>query len=61
MSVITISREFGSGGDLLAQSVARTLGYHLVDKAFVGAVLCEYGVAEFRCRVREATGVLGEF
>lgn len=47
MTVITISREFGSGGDLLAEKVAQALGYHLVDKAFVSAVLCQYGLAEF--------------
>ena len=47
MTVITISREFGSGGDLLAEKVAHSLGYHLVDKAFVSAVLCQYGLAEF--------------
>jgi cytidylate kinase len=47
MTVITISREFGSGGDLLAEKVAASLGYHLVDKAFISAVLCQYGLAEF--------------
>jgi len=47
MSVITISREFGSFGDVLAKRVAHALGYHLVDKAFVSAVLRQYGVAEF--------------
>ena len=47
MTVITISREFGSGGDVLAEKVAHSLGYHLVDKAFVSAVLRQYGVAEF--------------
>ena len=47
MTVITISREFGSGGDFLAEKVATSLGYHLVDKAFISAVLCQYGLAEF--------------
>ena len=47
MTVITISREFGSFGDVLAERVAHALGYHLVDKAFVSAVLRQYGVAEF--------------
>jgi cytidylate kinase len=47
MTIITISREFGSGGDLLAEQVARSLGYHLVDKAFISALLCQYGFAEF--------------
>jgi cytidylate kinase len=47
MSVITISREFGSGGDYIAERVAQTLGYHLVDKEFVGTVLSQYGLVEF--------------
>jgi cytidylate kinase len=47
MSAITISREFGSEGDYIAERVAQTLGYHLVDKEFIGAVLSQYGVVEF--------------
>ena len=47
MTIITISREFGSGGDRLASQVAKTLGFHLVDKVFISDVLCEYGLTEF--------------
>jgi cytidylate kinase len=47
MAVITISREYGSGGDRLARNVAQRLGYHLVDKEFVGALLSQYGMVEF--------------
>ncbi len=32
MAVITLSRQVGSGGDLIAETVARELGYKLVDK-----------------------------
>ena len=32
MTVITISREYGSGGDQLAEKVAQALGYHLVTR-----------------------------
>lgn len=56
MGVITISREFGSGGDLLAEKVARSLGYHLVDKAFISAVLCQYGVTEFDVEYEKQPG-----
>ena len=56
MTVITISREFGSFGDLLAERVAHTLGYHLVDKAFVSAVLCQYGFAEFDLEYEKQPG-----
>jgi cytidylate kinase len=47
MSVITISREFGSEGDRIAQKVAQTLDYHFVDQKFIGTVLGQYGYVEF--------------
>lgn len=47
MAVITISREFGCRGDQIAQQVAQALGYHLVDKEFIAAVLSQYGLIEF--------------
>lgn len=47
MSVITISREFGSEGDYIAQRVAQTLNYHFVDQKFIGIILGQYGYVEF--------------
>jgi cytidylate kinase len=47
MSVITISRQYGSEGDRIAAQVAQTLGYHLVDKTLIGNLLAEYGLVEF--------------
>lgn len=47
MSVITISREFGSEGDMIAQKVAQTLDYHFVDQRFIGIILGQYGYVEF--------------
>ena len=47
MAVITISRELGCDGDTIAQEVAKKLGYHLIDKEFVGAVISKYGLVEF--------------
>ncbi len=47
MSVITISREFGSEGDFIARKVAQTLGYHFVDPAFIDAILGQYGLVQF--------------
>lgn len=61
MTVITISREFGSGGDMLAERVAATLGYHLVDKAFISAVLCQYGLTEFELEYEKAPGFWESF
>ena len=56
MRAITISREFGSGGDLLAQRVAEALGYHLVDKNFISTILCQYGVTEFDLEYEKQIG-----
>jgi cytidylate kinase len=47
MSVITISREFGSEGDFIAQQAAQSLGYHFVDRKFIGTILGQYGYVEF--------------
>jgi cytidylate kinase len=47
MTVITISREFGSQGEYVAERIAQGLGYHFVDKEFIGKVLNQYGVVEF--------------
>lgn len=47
MSVITISRDYGSEGDTIARKVAETLGYHFVDLKFIGTVLGQYGYVEF--------------
>ncbi len=47
MSVITISREFGSEGDQIAREVALALDSHFVDRKFIGAILSQYGYVEF--------------
>jgi len=47
MSVVTISREFGSLGSLVAEGAARTLGYHLADKSTIETVLKDYGLVQF--------------
>lgn len=61
MTVITISREFGSVGDLLAERVAAALNYHFVDKAFVSSVLCQYGLAEFDLEYEKQPGFWESF
>ena len=47
MAVITFSRELGSEGDYIAEKVAQSLGYHFIEKEFIGTVLSEYGLVEF--------------
>jgi cytidylate kinase len=47
MPVITISREFGSVSDDIGARIAERLGYHFVDKEFIGTLLREYGLIDF--------------
>ncbi|HAA34123.1 MAG TPA: hypothetical protein DCD97_02300 [Firmicutes bacterium] len=46
MAVITISRQFGSAGEIIAQMVAEKLGYLLVNKKMIGEHLLRYGIEE---------------
>ena len=62
MSVITISREFGSEGSLIAEKAAQALGYHLADKATIEAILRpEYGTSEFLREYGAAPGFWDRF
>lgn len=47
MSVITISREFGSGGDAIAQELSRISGYPLVDKNILEKIYYQFGFTDF--------------
>jgi len=53
MSVITISRLYGSGGSEVAARVASTLGWSLLDNAVVDAVAARLGVAAAEVAARE--------
>lgn len=44
--VITISREFGSGGRTIAREVAERLGYNFFDKALVERIAAESGYSK---------------
>lgn len=61
MAVITISREYGSEGDFIARQVAQALGYHLVDQAFIGTILNQYGLVEFGKEYQSVPGFLEKF
>lgn len=39
--VLTVSREFGSGGGRIAQSIAKRLGWRLLDAAIIEEIACE--------------------
>ena len=53
MPVITVSRMFGSGGAVVAQRIARRLGWALYDNAFVEAVAERLGVPVAEVEARE--------
>jgi cytidylate kinase len=46
MAVITISRQYGSGGDEIAARVREMLGYRLFDKRMMAQVASEMGLSE---------------
>ncbi|HEY3289022.1 MAG TPA: cytidylate kinase-like family protein [Anaerolineae bacterium] len=46
MATITISREYGSGGDEVAARVSEVLGYHYFDKTLMAQLVKETGLAE---------------
>ncbi len=53
MSIITVSRQYGSGGSVLAARVAEVLGWPLLDNAFVDAVARSAGVSPEDVAARE--------
>jgi cytidylate kinase len=61
MSVITISREFGSLGTLVAERTAQLLGYHLADKQTLETILKDYGLESFDEEYRSIPGFWERF
>jgi cytidylate kinase len=53
MSVITISRLYGSGGSEVAELVAKDLGWSLLDNAVVDAVAARLGVSRDEVAARQ--------
>jgi cytidylate kinase len=45
MTVITISRQYGSGGDIIAQEICKRLGYQYFDKQMIVDVADQVGIA----------------
>ena len=45
MAVITISRQYGSGGDQIASRVCQMLGYRYFDKRLIASVAAETGIS----------------
>ena len=44
MAVLTVSRQLGSHGGRIARSLAKELGYPLVDKAVINKIIRQYGL-----------------
>jgi cytidylate kinase len=61
MSVVTISRELGSEGSLVAEKAARSLGYHLADESTIETMLRGYGIVEFDQEYRSIPGFWDSF
>ena len=61
MSVITISRELGSEGSLIAGIAAKALGYHLVDETTFETILKGYGLVQFDQDYRTIPAFLDRF
>ena len=53
MSVITISRLYGSGGSEVAEIVAKELGWSLLDNAVIDAVAARLGIPRDEVAARE--------
>ncbi len=53
MPVVTISRQYGSGGSEVAERVARALGWSLYDNAVVDAVAARLGITSEEVEARE--------
>src|SRR6476620_11678477 len=53
MSIVTISRLYGSGGSEVAARVAQSLGWSLLDNAVVDAVAVRLGVTRDQVAARE--------
>jgi cytidylate kinase len=62
MAVITIAREFGSAGSVIAQTAARTLGYHFVDKGTIESLLApDFPASEREVEYRSIPGFWERF
>ena len=53
MPIVTISRQYGSGGSEVAERVALALGWHLYDNAVVDEVAIRLGITSAQVSARE--------
>ena len=53
MPIVTVSRQYGSGGSEVAERVARSLGWQLYDNAMVDEVAARLGISRAEVSARE--------
>ena len=53
MAIVTISRQYGSGGSEVAERIARALGWNLYDNAVVDEVAARLGITPAEVSARE--------
>jgi CMP/dCMP kinase len=53
VAIVTISREFGSGGSEIAERVANSLGWQLYDNSMVDAIAARLGISVAEVSARE--------
>jgi cytidylate kinase len=53
MAIVTVSRQYGSGGSEVAERVARALGWQLYDNAVVDEVAARLGISPAEVSARE--------
>lgn len=53
MPIITVSRQYGSGGSEVAERTAKMLGWELLDNAVVDAVAAQLGLSVEEVKARE--------
>ena len=61
MAIVTISREFASGGHAIARKAAELLGYSCVDKDVIAKILAGYGLTDFKEEYEETAGIWTAF
>jgi cytidylate kinase len=61
MPVVTISREFGSHGSLVAEKAAHALGYRLADKSTIESIFRDYGLPRLEAEYQSVPGFWDRF
>ena len=59
MGILTVSRQLGSGGDIIAKLVAQSLNWTLLDNTAFAKSAEEFGYVREELEQRDERGVLG--